>query len=41
MNKEVTITLDGPEFIVPRLTVRQIHEVGPPDLRDSPERMYR
>ena len=28
MNKEVTITLDGQEFIVPRLTVRQIHEVG-------------
>lgn len=28
MIKEVTITLDGQEFTVPRLTVRQIHEVG-------------
>ena len=28
MIKEVTITLDRQEFTVPRLTVRQIHEVG-------------
>ncbi len=28
MIKEVTITLDGQEFTVPRLTVRKIHEVG-------------
>tara|TARA_R110001583_G_scaffold88550_1_gene229479 strand:+ start:525 stop:962 length:438 start_codon:yes stop_codon:yes gene_type:complete len=28
MNKEVTITLDEQEFIVPRLTVRKIHEIG-------------